>query len=220
MMKVIITGATGMVGEGVLLECLQNPAVSEVLIVNRKHYEATHPKLKELIVPDLFDIGNYKDQLASYDACFFCAGVSSVGMKEPDYTRVTHDLTLNFARTLAAINTHMVFTYVSGASTDSTEQGKIMWARVKGRTENDLLKLHFKKVYNFRPGAMKPTEGQISIKPLYKAISFLFPVLKFLFPGSTSTVQAVGVAMINSVLKGYDKTILEVNDIKALAGIA
>ena len=215
----MITGATGMVGEGVLLECLANPEVSEVLIVNRKHYEAAHPKLKELLVPDFFDLSKFTGLLAGYDACFFCAGVSSAGMKEADYTRVTYDLTLSFAQTLATINPNMIFTYVSGASTDSTEQGKTMWARVKGRTENALLKLPFKKVYNFRPGAMKPTDGQKSIKPFYKVILFLFPLIKAIFPNSTSTVRAVGLAMINSVLKGYDKGILEVKDIKGLAGI-
>jgi uncharacterized protein YbjT (DUF2867 family) len=218
-MKVIITGATGMVGEGVLLECLAHPAVSEVLIVNRRHYDLQHPKLKEMLVPDMFDLSKVQDQLAGYDACFFCAGVSSLGMKEAEYTRITYDMTLSFAKTLVALNPAMVFTYVSGAQTDSSEKGKIMWARVKGKTENDLFKLPFKKAYAFRPGGMKPTEGQKNINGFYKVISGLYPVFKFLFPNSVSTLRAVGLAMINSVMKGYDKQVLEVKDIKELAGI-
>jgi uncharacterized protein YbjT (DUF2867 family) len=216
-MKVIITGATGMVGEGVLLECLQHPDVVQVLIVNRKHYDASHPKLKELLVPDFFNLAAYSEQLAGYDGCFFCAGVSSVGMNEADYTKVTHDLTLAFATELAKLNPGMVFTYVSGSHTDSTGQGKTMWARVKGKTENDLMKLPFKGVYNFRPGIMKPSEGQKSIKGLYKVIAFIFPLVKLLAPGIVLTLHTVGRAMINCVRKGYSKAILEIEDI-SIAG--
>ena len=132
-----------MVGEGVLFECLRNTMVSEVLIINRKHYELTHPKLKELIVPDFFQLDKYASSIQDYDACFFCAGVSSIGMNETDYTRITYETTLAFAKTLLAHNNDMVLTYVSGASTDSTEKGRLMWARVKGKTENDLAKLGF-----------------------------------------------------------------------------
>ena len=133
--KVIITGATGMVGEGVLWECLQNDAVGEVLMINRRPYEHQHPKLKELIVPDFFRLGAYADRISGYDACFFCAGVSSVGMNEEKYTRITYDTTLSFARALTTTNRDMVFTYVSGSHTDSSEKGRLMWARVKGKTE-------------------------------------------------------------------------------------
>src|SRR3954469_14273955 len=152
--KVIVTGATGMVGEGVLLECLKNEKVSEELMINRRHFELKHPKLKELIVPDFFKIEAHKEQLVGYDGCFFCAGISSVGMKEDMYTKITYDTTLQFAHVMARLNPGMVFTYVSGQSTDSSEKGKLMWARVKGRTENDLMKLPFKGEYNFRPGLM------------------------------------------------------------------
>jgi len=215
--KVIITGATGMVGEGVLMECLEHPDVETVLIVNRKPYNTQHAKLKELIVPDFFDLTKAADELAGYDACFFCAGVSSIGMKEPDYRHVTYELTVHFAETLVRINPGMVFNYVSGSQTDSSEKGRIMWARVKGQTENALIRLPFKKVYNFRPGFMKPTAGQKSIKTSYKLIGLLSPLLILLIPSQILTVAAVGVAMINSVLKGYSKPILEIKDIKVLA---
>lgn len=216
-MKVIITGATGMVGEGVLLECLEHPAVEQVLIVNRKHYEKIHPKLKELLVPDFFDLDKVAGQLAGYDACFFCAGISSLGMKEPEYTHITYNLTMNFAQTLVKLNPNMVFNFVSGSHTDSSEKGKIMWARVKGKTENDLFKLPFKKVYAFRPAFMKPVEGQKNITGYYKLIPLLYPFFKLLMPGQVSTLKQVALAMINTVIKGYDKTILEVKDIKILA---
>lgn len=215
--SVIITGVTGMVGEGVLLECLVHPDVEKVLIVNRKHYEASHPKLKELIVPDFFDLSKFTTDLTGYNSCFFCAGVSSVGMKEPEYAHVTYDLTLHFAKAVLALNPGMVFTYVSGALTDSTEHGKVMWARVKGKTENALLKLPFKKTYNFRPGFMKATKGQKNVKSYYKYINWMYPLLKALMPNNVSTLKEVGLAMINSVQKGYPKNILEIKDIKQLA---
>jgi len=216
--SVIITGATGMVGEGVLLACLEHPAVERVLVVNRKHYDTSHPKLKELIAADFMDLSAVADELKGYNACFFCAGVSSVGMKEEEYRHLTYDITLNFAKTLSAVNPDMVFTYVSGSHTDSTEKGKTMWARVKGKTENDLLKLPFKSAYAFRPAIMKPTKGQKSIKSLYKVIWVLYPLFRLLAPGQATTLKVVGRAMINCVLKGYPKPILEVEDIKKLGG--
>lgn len=216
--SVIITGATGMVGEGVLIECLEHPNVEQVLMVNRKHYDTTHPKLKELIVSDFMDLAGFSEQLKGYNACFFCAGVSSVGMKEAEYRHLTCDLTLSFAKTVVAVNPDMVFTYVSGSHTDSTEKGKLMWARVKGKTENDLFKLPFKSVYAFRPGIMKPTEGQKSIKNLYKIVGVLYPLFHLLAPGQATTLRVVGQAMINCVLKGYPKPILEVADIKKAGG--
>jgi uncharacterized protein YbjT (DUF2867 family) len=216
--KAIITGATGMVGEGVLLECLTHPDISQVLIVSRRHYEMTHPRLKELIVPDFLKLDDFTHELTGYDACFFCAGVSSVGMTEPYYTHLTYDTTLHFAEKLVSLNPNMVFDYVSGSLTDSTEKGRVMWARVKGRTENALMRLPFKRVYNFRPGFMKPTPGQRSIKKLYKVIGLLFPIFKVFFPKKVLTLHEVGLAMINTVVKGYPKQILEIKDIKALAG--
>src|SRR5580704_15421272 len=155
----IITGATGMVGEGVLHECLLHPQVESVLVINRKPCGVVHPKLKEIIHNNFFDLSSIKDQLTGYNACFFCLGVSSVGMKEPEYYKLTYTLTLGFAETLARLNPDMVFEYISGAATDSTEKGRSMWARVKGKTENELAKLPFKKEYNFRPGYMHPTPG-------------------------------------------------------------
>jgi nucleoside-diphosphate-sugar epimerase len=211
--KVIITGATGMVGEGVLFECLQNPTVREVLIVNRRHYELQHPKLKELIVPDFLQLSQFAENVKGHDACFFCAGISSVGMKEDKFTRITYDTTLAFAKALLAVNNNMVFTYVSGSHTDSSEKGKLMWARVKGKTENDLAKLAFKAEYNFRPGAMSPFAGQKNWKAAYK---FIVKIIKVISPKNVLTMQEVGRAMINAVTLGYPKNILEVSDIKQL----
>ena len=215
--KIIITGATGMVGEGVLIECLDHPDVKEVLMVNRRIFPFKHPKLKECIVPDFLNLDEFTGQLTGYDACFFCAGVSSRGMKESEYSHITYDTTIYFAKKILDLNPNMVFDYISGSLTDSSEKGSIMWARVKGKTENALLKMPFKKVYNFRPGFMKPTEEQHNIKSYYKVIGSLYPVLKVLFPNQVSTMSEVGLAMINSVLKGYSKQILEIKDIKSLA---
>ncbi|HVX52842.1 MAG TPA: NAD-dependent epimerase/dehydratase family protein, partial [Chitinophagaceae bacterium] len=150
--KVIITGVTGMVGEGVMHECLQHPAISEVLVINRKASGFTHPKLKEILHKDFFNIAPVEQQLAGYDACFFCLGVTSLGKKEAEYYDLTYTLTITFAETLCRVNNNLVFCYISGASTDSTEKGRVMWARVKGKTENDLMKMPFTMVYNFRPG--------------------------------------------------------------------
>lgn len=215
--KVIITGSTGMVGEGVLFECLEHPDVSRVLMVNRRHYSLKHPKLQEVIIPDFLSLDEFTEKLTDYDACFFCAGVSSRGMKEAEYRHITYDITLHFAKELAALNPQMTFVYVSGAWTDSTEKGKVMWARVKGKTENDLMRLPFKRAYNFRPGFMKPYPGQKNINGIYKPIISLYPMLKMFFPNSVLTMQEVGLAMINSVLKGYPKQILEAKDIKTLS---
>ena len=212
--KVIITGATGMVGEGVLFECLQNTGVSEVLNINRRHYDLQHPKLKELLVPDFFKLNDYADKIQDYDACFFCAGVTSVGKKEPEYTLLTYDTTLAFAKSLLPVNTNMVFTYVSGSHTDSSENGRLMWARVKGKTENDLAKLGFKAEYNFRPGAMLPFDGQKNWKGVYK---FIVKAIKLFSPKSVLTMHEVGKAMINCVTTGYNKNVLEISDIKQLA---
>ncbi len=156
-MKIIITGATGMVGEGVLLACLENAQITEVLSVSRKTTGYAHPKLKEYIVSDFLSLEETDEKLKGYDACFFCAGVSSVGMSEADYTKYTYDTTLNFAKAVSP-NPQMTFVYVSGAGTDSTSNR--IWVRVKGKTENDLMKLPFKNVFAFRPGAMEPYKGQ------------------------------------------------------------
>jgi uncharacterized protein YbjT (DUF2867 family) len=215
-MKVIITGATGMVGEGVLLECIQNEQVSEILILNRKHYEINHAKVKEIIVKDFMNVESIQDALRGYDACFFCAGISSVGLKEDVYRHITYDITMQVAKTLSSNNPSMTFIYVSGSGTDSTEKGKLMWARVKGKTENDLLKLPFKAVYNFRPGLMKSTPGQKNIHWGFKIMDALYPSLNLLFPAFVSTLQQVALAMIEVVTNPYASNTLEVRDIKKI----
>jgi nucleoside-diphosphate-sugar epimerase len=214
--RVIITGATGMVGEGVLIECLADNAVTAVLVINRRPCGISHPKLQEVIHPDFYDLSAVEDLLTGFDACFFCAGVSSVGMKEEDYYRLTYALTMHVAGTLAKLNPEITFCYVSGAGTDSTEKGRIMWARVKGKTENSLMNLPFRAAYNFRPGFLEPTQGMKNIK-YYKYIGWLTPILRVLTPKYISSLRELGRAMINAATKGYEKHILEVPDIKALA---
>ena len=213
-MKVSITGATGMVGEGVLFECLENPTVKEVLMVNRSHYDMEHPKLKELLTSDFTKLEGLESQLSHYDACFYCAGISSVGMNEEKYNHITYETTMAFANKLAQLNPEMVFNFVSGAHTDGTGKGKIMWARIKGKTENALMKLPFKAQYNFRPGFMKPFKGQKNVKALFKPVIWLFPIL---LPKISLTLKQVGQAMINAVQKGYQKQVLEIKDINVLA---
>lgn len=214
-MKVIITGTTGMVGEGVLLECLAEPAVERVLSVARRSSGHTHPKLSELSVPNFRELASVEPALTGYDACFYCAGVSSVGLKEPEYAAVTYDTPLHFAETLVRLNPGMVLVHVSGAHTDGSEQGKVMWARVKGKAENALARLPFKAVYNFRPSLMKPTPGQQHIKGSYRALLVFYPLLNLFFPGLP--LSAVGRAMINAVRFGAPKTVLEAQDMKELS---
>jgi uncharacterized protein YbjT (DUF2867 family) len=213
-MKVILTGATGMVGEGVLLECLENPLVERVLSVSRRTSGRTHPKLTELLVPDFRDVSAVEGALTGYDGCFYCAGISSVGKSEADYTVVTYDTPVAFATTLLRLNPGMVLVHVSGAHTDSTEAGKLMWARVKGKAENALMGLPFKGVYNFRPGLMKPTPGQKNIKGGVLFV-VLYPLLSLFFSGMR--LSDVGRAMINAVRFGAPKPVLEVADIRQLA---
>ena len=214
-LKVIVTGATGMVGEGVAHECLLNENVDQVLIINRKPSGMSHAKLKEIILPDFFNLSAIENQITGYNACFFCLGVSSVGMSEADYTRVTYDLTMNVARTLSRLNPDMTFCYISGAGTN--EHGKLMWARVKGKTETDLTKLPFKSIYNFRPGIIEPTKGlKNTLKP-YRYIGWLLPLIRLVLPNSICSLRELGLAMIHSAEVGYEKQILEVKDIKKLA---
>ncbi len=204
-----------MVGEGVLLECLQNPAVAHVLVLTRKPTGRTHPKMTELPVPDLADLHAVESQLTGYNACFFCAGISAVGVSKEEYERITHDLTLAVGRTLARLNPALTFIYVSGAGT-SASSGQ-HWARVKARTENELLALPFGAAYMFRPGFMKATEGQRNLLKWYPAIAWLYPVARRLAPQYVSTMQEVGRAMINAADFGCFKPVLEVRDIVALA---
>ena len=219
-LKVIITGATGMVGEGVLYECLQHPDVEKVLVITRKPSGYTHPKLTEIIHSDLSDITPLSDSLKGYNACYFCMGVTSLGKKEPEYTKLTYTLTLNFAGTLASLNTGMTFCYISGAGTDSTEKGRTMWARVKGRTENDLLKLPFKRVYNFRPGGiipflpLKPTQ---TFYKTYKYTKWILSLMKMFTPQYVISLKELAAAMIQASLTRYSTPVVEMKDMKVLA---
>lgn len=219
-MKVILFGATGMVGQGVLRECLLSDAVSNVLTIGRTVTGRQSPKLKEIALQDLTNLIALEKEFTGYDACFFCLGVSSAGMKEQDYTRVTYDLTLAVARTMVKANPNMTFAYVSGTGTDSSEKGRSMWARVKGKTENDLLRLGFKAAYMFRPGYIQPLDG-IKTKTrvyelIYAVLGPLYPVLKAIAPGYVTTTRQLGRAMIAAALHGAPKTHLENRDINAL----
>jgi uncharacterized protein YbjT (DUF2867 family) len=212
--KAIVTGASGMVGEGVLHECLQSNEVAEVLVVGRRSCGYTHPKLKEIVHSNLYDLSPIEDQLKGYDACFFCLGMSSVGVKEPEFTKVTYDLTMHFATILSKLNPDTTFCYISGSGTNAN--GKLMWQRVKGKTENDLIKLPL-KVFNFRPGIIKPTKGLKNTLSFYKWLGWMLPVIRIFAPKSIVTLKQIADAMINTVTKGYDKIILEVKDIIALS---
>ncbi len=217
MIRVLITGVTGMVGEGVLHECLQHTQIEYVLVINRKPCGVSHPKLQEIIHSDFNDLSSIENKLTNYDACFFCLGVSSIGMKEAEYYSLTHDLTIHIATTVFKLNPKMTFCYVSGVGTDSTEKGNSMWARVKGKTENHLMQIGFKHTFAFRPGYMHPTKGLKNTLNYYSYLSWLYPVFRFIFPKYVSTLKELGLAMINVVIKGYPKSVLEVNDIVKIA---
>jgi len=212
-MRIIVTGVTGMVGEGVMLECLESPDVEKVLAVSRKPVKQEHPKLEQLLVADFQKLDDVEAQLTGYDGCFYCAGVSSVGMSEADYTVISYDTPLAFATTLARLNPNLVLTYVTGAHTD--ERGKRMWARVKGRAESALAKLPVKGVYNFRPGLMMPKRGQKHLKTSYKIALVFAPLLKLFFPALT--LAQVGRAMLACVKSGAPAHVLEIPDIASLA---
>ena len=223
-MNVILFGATGMVGQGVLRECLLDPNVQQILSIVRTPSGQQHPKLHELVHTNFFDYSTIEPQLTGYDACFFSLGVSSAGMDEAKYTHLTYDLTLAAATTLAKLNPQMTFLYVSGAGTDSSERGRIMWGRVKGKTENDLLKLPFRAAYMFRPGFIQPLHGIRSKTKLYQffytALNPILPLLKSAFPKSITTTEELARAMINVARNGYSKPILEVPDIVRAASTA
>ncbi len=215
-MEVIITGATGMVGEGVLLECLDLPQISEILSVSRRPTGIAHPKLTEYIIGDFLSLSVDNPKLKGYDACFFCAGVSSIGMKEDEYRRITYDTTLHFAKATDP-NPRMSFIYVSGAGTDSSEKGRSMWARVKGKTENDLMKLPFKQAFGFRIGVMIPRPDQTRVLKYYNYVAWLVPVIKILLPNTIATMKQVAHAMIYVAQNGYTKNVITVKDIKRMA---
>ena len=221
-LRVIITGATGMVGEGVLYKCLENTTVEKVLVIGRKTCGYSNPKLTEIIHSDFFDFSSIKEELKGYNACYFCLGTTAMGKTEAEYTKFTHTLTLNFATLLADLNPDMTFCYISGSGTDSSEKGRIMWARVKGKTENDLMKLPFKAMFNFRPGAITPL---LPLKPTqtyyktYKYLAWLFAIMKVLVPAKLITLDALATAMINVSLSSYPQQNIEIKDMKVLANI-
>jgi uncharacterized protein YbjT (DUF2867 family) len=219
-MKVILFGATGMVGQGVLRECLLDPEVESVLAVGRSPTGQRHPKLREILHDNFLDYAAIESQLTGYDACFFCLGVSSVGISEERYRHLTYDITLAAAATLARLNPQLVFVYVTGQGTDSSEKGRLMWARVKGKTENDLLKLPFKAAYMFRPAAIQPLHGIRSktawVQAIYVATAPLLSLLNRVTPKYMTTTEQIGRAMIRVAKDGYPKRVLESEDINRL----
>ncbi|HVX67285.1 MAG TPA: hypothetical protein VHA11_11815 [Bryobacteraceae bacterium] len=219
-MNVLLFGATGMVGQGVLRECLLDPDVRLVKTIGRTPTRVQHPKLREIVRQDLWDYAPIESELSGFDACFFCLGVSSAGMREADYERITYGITLAAAETLARLNPQMTFVYVSGAGTDSSEHGRTMWARVKGRTENALLRLPFKAAYMFRPGMIEALHGAKSKTPVYRVVYALgkplVPLLRRLFPSHIVTTEQIGRAMLAVSRRGAPKPILEPKDILAL----
>lgn len=221
-MKAIITGSTGMVGRAALLECLEDTRVTEVLLINRNPIPISHPKIKEVLHQDFSDFSTIADQLAGYDACYFCMGVSAGGMSEADYRRVTYDFTMALATACYQANPEMTFCYVSGDGTDSTEKGRMMWARVKGKTENDILKMGFKDAYMFRPGIIQPLKGIKSRTKLYQFFydwfGWLLPIIKGISKHSMTTTTNIGMAMIDVHLNGNEKKHLYNKDINKIAG--
>lgn len=202
-----------MIGEGVLLASLDNPNITEVLMVNRRTSPLKHPKLSELIVKDFTDLAAHSEQLTGYDGCFYCAGISSFGMAEDKYNHITFYTTIMFAKELAYLNPDMVFFYLSGVYADSSENGKIMWARIKGKTENALNELHFKAVYSFRSGFIIPLKAQKNVRLLYKGLRLIYPIV---FPNKTLTYEEIATALIRTMTLGYNENILEIKDLKLI----
>ncbi len=211
-MKVIITGASGMVGEGVLHECIHHNEITHILLLSRKKIDYIHPKVNQLVIDDLYNISPDESRLRGYDACYFCLGTTSVGKTDEEYYKITYTLTMNIAQACKKQNEGMTFCYISGSGTDSSEKGRLSWARTKGKVENDLQKLGFKAVYNFRPGYLQPTAGLKNTLPYYKYISWLFPLVKYI-PGFGTKLSELGQSMINVSKDGYHKSIIEVSDI-------
>ena len=219
-MKVLLFGATGMVGQGVLRECLLDPEVERVVVIGRSATGQQHPKLRDIVHANLHDFSAIEPEMAGFDACFFCLGVTSAGMTEEAYSHVTYDIAFAAAGTLARISPSMTFVFVSGAGSDSTERGGTMWARVKGRTENAILRLPFKTAYIFRPAIIQPMHGirsrTTSYRIFYAMTRPLLPLLKGLLPGYVTTTEQIGRAMLAVVKRGYAKPILETRDINKM----
>lgn len=222
-LKVVITGSTGMVGRGVLLECLENENVEKVVVVNRYSIEMEHPKLLEVVHADFMELWTIEHYFDDADACFFCLGVSSSGISRENYYRITHDLTMNFADSFIDVNRNSTFIYVSGEGTDSSEKKGANWARVKGKTENELLAMPFKQSFMFRPGFIYPSRGEKSRTYLYNLLYIVFkplyPVLKLMMPGKVTTTEKVGKAMINVTINGFATNILNTKAINEASGI-
>lgn len=219
--KVIITGATGMVGKGILLECLDHESISEVLVIGRNRVGVKHPKLKELIHKDFSDFSDENEKLSGYDACFYSLGISAAGLTEEQYTKITYEYTLSLAKVLFELNPSITFNYVSGEGTDSSEKGRMMWARVKGKTENDILNMGFKRAYAFRPGVIIPLKGiksrTKSYQFMYDYFMWLVKLIKAISPNSVVSTTQIGLAMINSMTTNYEKKIVRPKDIIILS---
>ncbi len=219
-MQVVIFGASGMIGQAVLRECLLDPGVERVIAIGRSPSGASHPKLGDIVHPDLWNYSSIETELKGMDACFFCLGVTSAGMTEHDYQRITYGITIAAAETLVRLNPGMVFVFVSGAGADSSEKGRLMWARVKGKTENALLRMPFRDAYVFRPGIIQPLHGirsrTASYRVLYALTKPVLPLLRWAFPGQILTTKVIGRAMLKVVRTGAPKKILESRDINAL----
>jgi uncharacterized protein YbjT (DUF2867 family) len=220
-MKVVLFGATGMVGQGVLRECLLDPGVEMVLSVGRRGTGQSHEKLRELVKEDLSEFASVAGELAGYDACFFCLGISSVGMNESDYRKITRDIAVAAANVLVEKNPNLTFIFVSGQGTDSSEKGSVMWARVKGEAENAILALPFRGKYAFRPGVIRPMHGITSRTAAYRigyiVMAPIMPLLTWAFPKNITTTERIGRAMLNIARNGYEKPVLENPEINAAA---
>lgn len=220
-MKVIITGATGMIGKGVLLECLDSTQIQEILSISRKPLGIDHLKLKELIHEDFSEFNSVAEKLKGYDACFASMGVSAASMKEEQYTKMTYDFTLALANQLVKVNPHSTFIYVSGQGTDSSEKGRAMWARVKGKTENDIIKLGFKQAFMFRPGGIIPLRGILPSSKFYRFLvsnlTWLLKLMKIMAPNALVNTTQIGLSMINITKKGYSQNIIKPKDMLILA---
>lgn len=218
-MNILITGASGMVGEGVLHVALNDSSITSVTVLGRRTCGHSHPKLSEILHSDMMDVSPIADQLRGFDACFFCLGVSSIGKSEAEFTALTHTLTMGIARILAERNPQMAFFYISGVGTDRTEAGKVMWARVKGQTENDLQKLPFRAAYGVRPGYLHPIPGMLHTLPYYRYVTWMYPLLNRFAPDSACMLEELGRAMIRVAREGHGSDVITVADMRKLGGI-
>lgn len=218
-LRVLVTGSTGMVGEGVLQVCLQHPAVDKVFALNRRSVGFSHPKLTEILLPDFHQLKTVEDQLKGLDACYHCMGVSSIGADESTYKDITYTLSILLGETMSRLNPDSVFCYLSGAGTDATETSKLSWARLKGRTENELSKMPFKGFYRYRPGFIKPLPGASHVQAFYKYVNWMFPIGKALFPDGFSTIEEIGLSMIRVTLKEEEQKTLAGKEICRIANL-